>query len=63
MSVALRSSSGSESNENMKKNGEEVVVKKGAWTAEEDRVLVEYIEKNNGFGIGIRWRALPKLAG
>ncbi|KAF7825014.1 transcription factor MYB53-like [Senna tora] len=34
-------------------------LKKGAWTAEEDRVLVDYIEKN-GHG---SWRAVPKLAG
>ncbi|KAK4284972.1 hypothetical protein QN277_001730 [Acacia crassicarpa] len=34
-------------------------LKKGPWTAEEDRILVDYIEKN-GHG---SWRALPKLAG
>ncbi|KAJ7969970.1 MYB transcription factor [Quillaja saponaria] len=34
-------------------------VRKGAWTPEEDQVLVEYINKN-GYG---SWRTLPKLAG
>ena len=34
-------------------------LKKGPWTQEEDRKLVEYI-KNNGYG---SWSALPKLAG
>ncbi|CAJ2666676.1 unnamed protein product [Trifolium pratense] len=34
-------------------------VKRGAWTPEEDEILVEYINKN-GHG---SWRTLPKLAG
>lgn len=34
-------------------------VKKGAWTPEEDKILVDYIKKN-GHGT---WRSLPKLAG
>lgn len=34
-------------------------VKKGAWTPEEDKILVDYITKN-GHGT---WRSLPKLAG
>ncbi|CAK9309063.1 unnamed protein product [Citrullus colocynthis] len=38
---------------------EENSVKKGPWTPEEDRKLVDYIEKH-GHG---SWRALPKLAG
>ena len=35
-------------------------LKKGPWTAEEDEILVKYIEENGGHG---SWRALPKLAG
>ncbi|MED6158002.1 hypothetical protein PIB30_028710 [Stylosanthes scabra] len=38
---------------------EESGLKKGPWTPEEDRILVEYIKKN-GHG---SWRALPKIAG
>lgn len=38
---------------------EENGIKKGPWTPEEDRKLVDYIEKH-GHG---SWRALPKLAG
>ncbi|XP_062233798.1 myb transcription factor 42-like [Phragmites australis] len=34
-------------------------VKKGPWTPEEDKLLVDYIQKN---GLG-SWRRLPKLAG
>lgn len=34
-------------------------VKKGTWTPEEDKILVDYINKN-GHGT---WRSLPKLAG
>ncbi|KAJ1415137.1 SANT/Myb domain [Sesbania bispinosa] len=34
-------------------------LKKGPWTPEEDRILVDYIQKH-GHG---SWRALPKLAG
>ncbi|KAD7480430.1 hypothetical protein E3N88_03566 [Mikania micrantha] len=34
-------------------------VKKGAWTPEEDKILVDYIT-NNGHGT---WRSFPKLAG
>ncbi|KAM7504746.1 hypothetical protein LguiB_003650 [Lonicera macranthoides] len=34
-------------------------VKKGAWTPQEDKILVDYIT-NNGRGT---WRSLPKLAG
>lgn len=34
-------------------------LKKGPWTPEEDKMLVDFIEKN-GHG---SWRALPKLAG
>ncbi|XP_076886731.1 transcription factor MYB17-like isoform X2 [Bidens hawaiensis] len=34
-------------------------VKKGAWTAEEDKILLDYITKN-GHGT---WRSFPKLAG
>ncbi|KAI3793028.1 hypothetical protein L1987_35640 [Smallanthus sonchifolius] len=34
-------------------------VKKGAWTPEEDQILVDYIT-NNGHGT---WRSFPKLAG
>ncbi|PWA35039.1 homeodomain-like protein [Artemisia annua] len=34
-------------------------VKKGAWTPEEDKLLVDYISKN-GHGT---WRSFPKLAG
>lgn len=35
------------------------VVKKGAWSPEEDKTLVDYINKN-GHGT---WRSLPKLSG
>ncbi|TKY63891.1 ODORANT1 protein [Spatholobus suberectus] len=35
-------------------------LKKGPWTAEEDEILVSYINKNGGHG---SWRSLPKLAG
>lgn len=35
-------------------------LKKGSWTAEEDEILVNYINKNGGHG---SWRSLPKLAG
>ncbi|CAJ1950087.1 unnamed protein product [Sphenostylis stenocarpa] len=35
-------------------------LKKGPWTAEEDEILVNYINKNGGHG---SWRSLPKLAG
>ncbi|KAL8112687.1 transcription factor MYB53-like [Apium graveolens] len=35
-------------------------LKKGPWTPEEDKILVNYIQKNAGHG---SWRALPKLAG
>ncbi|OAY63968.1 Transcription factor MYB39 [Ananas comosus] len=38
---------------------DEIGVKKGPWTPEEDKLLVEYIQKN-GHG---SWRHLPKLAG
>eukprot|EP00253_Pinus_taeda_P018542 PITA_18542 len=38
---------------------EKTGLKKGPWTAEEDKILVNYIQKN-GHG---SWRALPKLAG
>ncbi|KAJ4783623.1 MYB transcription factor [Rhynchospora pubera] len=38
---------------------DEVGVKKGPWTPEEDKLLVDYIQKN-GHG---SWRRLPKLAG
>eukprot|EP00253_Pinus_taeda_P021961 PITA_21961 len=38
---------------------EKTGLKKGPWTPEEDKVLVNYIQKN-GHG---SWRALPKLAG
>ncbi|XP_059662586.1 transcription factor MYB102-like [Cornus florida] len=38
------------------KNGE---VKKGPWTAEEDQILIDYIQKH-GHG---RWRTIPKNAG
>ncbi|KAJ0964364.1 hypothetical protein J5N97_029486 [Dioscorea zingiberensis] len=38
---------------------DEIGLKKGPWTPEEDKVLVEYIQKN-GHG---SWRRLPKLAG
>lgn len=34
-------------------------VKKGPWTPEEDRILIDYIQKH-GHG---SWRALPNLAG
>jgi len=34
-------------------------LKKGPWTPEEDKVLVDYIQAN-GHG---SWRSLPKLAG
>lgn len=34
-------------------------VKKGAWTPEEDKLLVDYIT-NNGHGT---WRSFPKAAG
>ncbi|KAH9312267.1 hypothetical protein KI387_027302, partial [Taxus chinensis] len=34
-------------------------VKKGPWTPDEDKTLVDYIKKN-GYG---NWRALPKQAG
>ncbi|CBI22754.3 unnamed protein product, partial [Vitis vinifera] len=34
-------------------------VKRGAWTPEEDEILIDYIKKN-GHG---RWRSLPKHAG
>lgn len=39
--------------------GDESGLKKGPWTPEEDRILVDYIQKH-GHG---SWRALPKLAG
>ncbi|KAK7389987.1 hypothetical protein VNO78_25284 [Psophocarpus tetragonolobus] len=35
-------------------------LKKGPWTAEEDDILVNYINNNGGHG---SWRSLPKLAG
>ncbi|WOG90088.1 hypothetical protein DCAR_0209329 [Daucus carota subsp. sativus] len=35
-------------------------VKKGPWTPEEDKILMDYIRENGGHG---SWRALPKLAG
>lgn len=35
-------------------------LKRGPWTADEDELLVNYINKNKGHG---SWRALPKLAG
>jgi transcription factor MYB, plant len=38
---------------------EAAVIKKGPWTPEEDKLLVDYIQKN-GHG---SWRRLPKLAG
>ncbi|KAF3324817.1 transcription factor MYB39-like protein [Carex littledalei] len=38
---------------------DEIGVKKGPWTPEEDKLLVDYIQKN-GHG---SWRRLPKLAG
>ncbi|KAJ3672613.1 hypothetical protein LUZ60_007334 [Juncus effusus] len=38
---------------------DEIGVKKGPWTPEEDTLLVDYIQKN-GHG---SWRRLPKLAG
>ncbi|XP_057481157.1 transcription factor MYB17-like isoform X2 [Actinidia eriantha] len=38
---------------------EKELVKKGAWTPEEDQILVDYITKH-GHGT---WRSLPKLAG
>jgi len=34
-------------------------IRKGPWSLEEDRKLIDYIEKH-GFG---NWRALPKQAG
>ncbi|KAH9312282.1 hypothetical protein KI387_027317, partial [Taxus chinensis] len=34
-------------------------MKRGAWTPDEDKILADYIKKN-GYG---SWRALPKLAG
>ncbi|KAG2380362.1 Transcription factor [Vigna angularis] len=34
-------------------------MKKGPWTAEEDEILVNYINKNGGHG---SWRSLPKWA-
>ena len=34
-------------------------VKKGAWSVEEDKILVDYIQKH---GLG-SWRSLPKNAG
>ncbi|GAB2235120.1 hypothetical protein Droror1_Dr00027613 [Drosera rotundifolia] len=39
---------------------EENGMKKGLWTPEEDKKLLDYIEKNNGYG---SWQSLPKLAG
>lgn len=41
------------------KSGNNGVLKKGPWTAEEDQKLVDYIQKN-GHG---KWRLLPKNAG
>ncbi|KAH7421516.1 hypothetical protein KP509_13G061300 [Ceratopteris richardii] len=35
-------------------------LRKGAWTAEEDKKLAEFIEKNKGHG---SWRTLPQRAG
>lgn len=35
-------------------------MKRGAWTPEEDELLLQYIDKNNGHG---SWRSLPKLSG
>ncbi|KAL5834645.1 hypothetical protein ACOSQ4_014142 [Xanthoceras sorbifolium] len=40
-------------------SSDENSLKKGPWTPEEDRKLVDYIEKH-GYG---SWRALPRLAG
>ncbi|GMI65945.1 myb domain protein 9 [Hibiscus trionum] len=40
-------------------NNDENGLKKGPWTPEEDRVLIDYIQRH-GHG---SWRALPKLAG
>lgn len=39
---------------------EKMGLKKGPWTKEEDRKLINYINVNNGYG---NWRALPKKAG
>ena len=38
---------------------ENVGLKKGPWTSEEDQKLIDYVQKH-GHG---SWRALPKLAG
>ncbi|KAI5428750.1 transcription factor MYB17 [Lathyrus oleraceus] len=35
-------------------------LKKGPWTAEEDEILANYINKNGGHG---SWRSLPKITG
>ncbi|KAK7340235.1 hypothetical protein VNO77_20933 [Canavalia gladiata] len=35
-------------------------LKKGPWTAEEDKILASYIKKNGGHG---SWRSLPRMAG
>lgn len=46
-------------NKKKKKKKMKDVVKKGAWTPEEDKILVDYIKVN---GVAT-WRSLPKLAG
>ena len=38
---------------------EKELVKKGAWTPEEDQILVDYITKHGH----ATWHSLPKLAG
>lgn len=40
-------------------NGASTVIKKGAWTEEEDKKLVDHVEKH---GLG-SWRGVPELAG
>nr|GEX13633.1 hypothetical protein [Tanacetum cinerariifolium] len=39
---------------------EKIGLKRGSWAQEEDEILVDYINKNGGYG---NWRSLPKLAG
>ena len=38
---------------------EKMGLKKGPWTPEEDRILIDYVQKHGHSN----WRALPKLAG
>ena len=44
-----------------RKEEEEIEVKRGAWTREEDEKLISFIQRNHGHHG--TWKTLPKLAG